>query len=111
MSEELLQGMVQTLTSSSNLTVKKNGKQIDIDVSAPFHRIPMMETLEEATGVSLPLDNPGKLQSILKGLVEQYHIPCALPHSNSRLLDKLVGHFIENNEVGSFEGNEERSGF
>ncbi|CAI5723724.1 unnamed protein product [Peronospora farinosa] len=57
------------------------------------------EITGKATGVTIPIDDPEKCVAVLEEQVTKYELECAPPRSIARLLDKLVGHFIEDNKA------------
>lgn len=99
MTEQLFSSMVKEITGSYALTIQREvGEEpVTIDFTPPFRRVRMVPAVEEATGVSIPIDEPEKCRTILDELVVKHGLECAAPRSVARLLDKLVGHFIEDN--------------
>ena len=72
----------------------------EIDFTPPFRRINMIEGLEAATKVNFPADlTTAATNDFLSSLAEQYNINCPAPRTTARLLDKLVGHFLEDGIV------------
>jgi len=73
---------------------------IEIDFTTPWKRIPLMKGLEDALGVSLPkgkeLDTE-QAREFFDKLAKEKNVECANPRTTSRLIDKLVGEFIEVN--------------
>jgi lysyl-tRNA synthetase class 2 len=70
---------------------------VEIDFTPPFKRISMMEGLEEAMGLKLPeLDDPEIDAKLVKILADK-GVECSPPHTTARLLDSLVGEFLEDN--------------
>ncbi|GES78123.1 Lysyl-tRNA synthetase [Rhizophagus clarus] len=64
----------------------------------PFKRVNMISTLEEKLGVKFPPASElhtEKTAKFLQELCEKYEIECSPPRTCARLLDKLVGEFIE----------------
>jgi lysyl-tRNA synthetase class 2 len=60
----------------------------------------MMKGLEEAVGVELPKADSlhtEETREFFEKLCKEKGVDCAPPRSTSRLIDKLVGHFIEVN--------------
>jgi lysyl-tRNA synthetase class 2 len=100
MTETLFSQMVKEITGSYQLTIQKDPQEepITIDFTPPFKRIRMVSTIEEATGVKIPIENPETCLPLLEKLVTKYELECSPPRSISRLLDKLVEHFIEDNK-------------
>jgi lysyl-tRNA synthetase class 2 len=59
----------------------------------------MMEGLEEKMGVKLPdLEDPDVEKKLL-GLLQKHDLECTPPHTVARLLDTLVGEFLEDNII------------
>ena len=97
--EELLSGMVMSLTGSYILKYNPEGiesKEICIDFTPPFRRISMIASLEEAIKRKLPEDlNAQEAQEILCKICQEYSIEVPNPRTVPRLLDKMVGKFLE----------------
>lgn len=100
MTEKLFSEMVKEITGGYTITIQKEpGEEpVTIDFTPPFKRVRMVTAVEEATGVKIPINEPKKCLPILEQLVTKYGLDCAPPRSIARLLDKLVGHFIEDNK-------------
>lgn len=71
-------------------------KEIEIDFTPPFRRMDLVTELEKHIGIKLP-NNLGTEESrgILLDLCSKFSVECKDPKTNARLLDKLVGHFLE----------------
>ncbi|CAJ1940976.1 unnamed protein product [Sphenostylis stenocarpa] len=98
--EQMLSGMVKELTKGSyKIKYHANGvdkEPIEIDFTPPFRRIDMIEGLEQIAGLSIPKDLSGEeANQYLKDACLKYEIKCPPPETTARLLDKLVGHFLE----------------
>ncbi|KAK2575842.1 hypothetical protein KPH14_007217 [Odynerus spinipes] len=99
--EDMISGMVKTIHGSYKVVYHPNGPEgdpVEIDFTPPFKRISMMKTLEEVLQVKLPdadkLGTP-EANAILNDLCVKHEIECPPPRTAARLLDKLVGEFIE----------------
>ncbi|KAF9264605.1 lysyl-tRNA synthetase [Marasmius fiardii PR-910] len=102
MTEILVEGLVQELTGGSTQLwyhpEGDKGKPWLLDFKRPWKRYDMIETLEEKLGVKFP---PGdtlhteEAGNFLKELCEKHNVECSEPRTNARLLDKLVGEYIE----------------
>ena len=71
---------------------------MEIDFTPPFRRVPMMKGLAEALGVELPAAdklNTEEARLFFDKLCTEKNVECKAPRSTSRLIDKLVGEFIE----------------
>ena len=111
MTEEMLSGMVLKFTGGYQIKYhpegkdefdKKTGKKLTnkpewvIDFKPPFKKIDMIEELEKELKVKLPKNlESEETRKMLDDLCVKHNVECAKPRSTSRLLDKLVGEFIE----------------
>lgn len=99
MSELMFSSMVKSITGSYDLTIEREpGKVVTVNFEPPFQRIPMVKTIEEATNTKIPIEDPEKCLPIVEALCKKYDLECTPPRTTARLLDKLVAHFIEDNE-------------
>lgn len=100
--EKFLSNMVYSLYGKYVVTYHPNGvdggEPMTIDFTPPFRKVDMMEELKTLLGVTLPpadqLDTP-EANKVLNDLCTKHQIECSPPRTSARLLDKLVGHFIE----------------
>ncbi|XP_029040693.2 lysine--tRNA ligase isoform X2 [Osmia bicornis bicornis] len=99
--EDMVSGMVKTIHGSYKITYHPDGPEgeaVEIDFTPPFKRISMMKTLEEMLKVKLPqadqLNTP-EANQILSDICTKHEVECPPPRTAARLLDKLVGEFIE----------------
>ncbi|KHN03344.1 Lysine--tRNA ligase [Glycine soja] len=100
LTEQMLSGMVKELTKGSyKIKYHADGidkEPIEIDFTTPFRRIDMIEELEKMAGLSIPKDlSSEEANQYLKDACVKYEIKCPPPETTARLLDKLVGHFLE----------------
>lgn len=68
-----------------------------VDFTPPFKRIPMVAGLEEELKCKFPstdLSTPETKQFLLD-LCAKHEVDCPPPHTTARLLDRLVGEFLE----------------
>ena len=97
--EKLLSEMVLNLHGSHKIKYHpdgKDGKEIEIDFTPPFRRISMIAGLEEALGVKFPKDLASDAANdFLKALCAKHEVECKPPQTTTRLLDKLVGEYLE----------------
>lgn len=101
MTEEMLSGMVKEITGGYKIKYqpKPNTEEVEIDFTPPFKRISMIEGIEEKIGQKLPdLDDP-KIEAKLEVILEKFGLECPPPQTTARLLDTLVGEFLEDNIV------------
>ncbi|KAF7994113.1 hypothetical protein HCN44_011382 [Aphidius gifuensis] len=100
--ENMLSEMVKKITGSCKFQYNPDGPEsesIEIDFTPPFKKIPLIKTLEDKLNVKLPSAN--ELNTIesnkfLDDLCIKHNVECQSPRTTARLLDKLVGKFIEN---------------
>lgn len=97
MTEEMISGMVKEITGDYVIeyAAEEGGEPVKIDFSPPWKRISMIEGIEQATNTKFPpLDSPD-LVPFLEDLCKQHNVDCKPPRTTARLIDKLVGHFLE----------------
>jgi len=102
LTESLIEGLVKYLTGGNTTLIYqpegKEGKEYTLDFKRPWKRYDMIETLEEKLGAKFP---PGdtlhtaEANTFLRDLCKKHNVECSEPRTNARLLDKLVGEFIE----------------
>jgi lysyl-tRNA synthetase, class II len=102
LTEEFLSGLAKEICGGKTL-VKYHpegpeGPEIEIDFSGPFRRVSMIDELERKMNVKFP--DPSTFASpeftaFLEELCTKHEVECSAPRTTARLLDKLVGHFIE----------------
>ena len=111
MTEEMLSGMVLKFTGGYQIKYhpegkdevdKKTGKKLTnkpewvIDFKPPFKKIEMIPELEKELNIKLPENlESEETRKMLDDLCVKLNVECVKPRSTTRLLDKLVGEFIE----------------
>lgn len=102
--EEFLSSMVKHICGSYKINYSTRDASgnptgsYEIDFTPPFRRIPMLKGLEDAMGVTLPRGadlETEETRSYLDKLCVERGVDCSAPRSTARLIDKLVGHYIE----------------
>lgn len=103
LTEEFLSGLAREITGSETSVLKYHpegpeGPEIEIDFSGPFRRVSMIDELERKMEVKFPdattFSTP-EFTAFLESLCTKHQVECTAPRTTARLLDKLVGHFIE----------------
>jgi lysyl-tRNA synthetase class 2 len=105
LTEQMVSGMVKEITGSYKVVVHPEGgagsdnaaaAALEIDFTPPFRRISMISELQKLAGFEIPKDlsAPTTAPFLLKQC-GRLGINVSPPHTTARLLDKLVGHFIE----------------
>eukprot|EP00088_Acartia_fossae_P055869 TRINITY_DN6494_c0_g2_i1.p1 TRINITY_DN6494_c0_g2~~TRINITY_DN6494_c0_g2_i1.p1 ORF type:complete len:577 (+),score=167.46 TRINITY_DN6494_c0_g2_i1:41-1771(+) len=99
--EKLLSGMVKAIFGTYKVTYHPDGPEgeaKEIDFTPPFKRIRMIPDLEKILGVKLPCPtqlHTDEARLALDKICVSREIECAPPRTAARLLDKLVGDFLE----------------
>ncbi|KAI8324556.1 lysyl-tRNA synthetase [Martensiomyces pterosporus] len=94
--EELLRGMSREVAGSTVVqAVGSGGETMDIDLGRPFKRIDVLEFLRKEIP-ELPIEfTTDEAKNQLVEILRARHIPAPKPHTTPRLLDRLIGHYIE----------------
>ncbi|KAF5100349.1 hypothetical protein D0Z00_001317 [Geotrichum galactomycetum] len=99
--EILFSEMVKEITGSYKVEYHPDGpegKKLEIDFSRPWKRLDMIATLEERLNVKFP---PGdelhteETNQFLRKVLKDNKLECSPPLTNARMLDKLVGEYLE----------------
>ncbi|XP_015787819.1 lysine--tRNA ligase [Tetranychus urticae] len=99
--ETMLSGLVKSVHGSYKITYHPegpDGQSVEIDFTPPFRRIKMLPDLEKCLGVKFPAYDTLDSDEANKFFSDQclkHEVDCAPPRTTARLIDKLVGHFIE----------------
>lgn len=91
--------MVHSIKGTYKIThTPEEGDPYEIDFQPPFKRIPMMKGLEEKLKVKMPknteLGTP-EARQFFDDLCKKNGVDCSPPRSTARLIDKLVGKYLE----------------
>ncbi|KAK2761779.1 lysyl-tRNA synthetase [Arachnomyces sp. PD_36] len=99
LTEDLVSGLVKHITGGYETAFHtQSGEVYNVNWKAPWKRVEMIPALEEATGEKFP---PGtelhtqETNDFLKKVLKKVNVECTPPLTNARMLDKLVGEFIE----------------
>ena len=103
MTEDMLSKMCYSIHGTYKIQYHPNGQDdkdnvIEIDFTAPFRRIPMMAGLEEVLGIKLPKNtelDTEESRIFFDKLCKEKNVDCSNPRTTARLIDKLVGHYLE----------------
>lgn len=93
----MISGMVKEITGSYVIpyAAEEGGEPVMIDFSPPWKRVPMIGGLEDAIGEKFPPMESAELHPFLEATCVKHNVECRAPRTTARLLDKLVGHFLE----------------
>jgi lysyl-tRNA synthetase class 2 len=105
MTEELVSGMVKHIhgTYKTKYHTAK-GEEVEINWEAPWPRIDMIPSLEECTGEKFPPAeglHTTETNAFFKKVLAKTGVECNPPLTNARMLDALVGHYLEDQCVSS----------
>ncbi|CAG8953581.1 hypothetical protein HYFRA_00010040, partial [Hymenoscyphus fraxineus] len=99
MTEALVSGLVKHITGGTTTKFHtQHGEEYEVNWAAPWKRIEMIPALEEATGEKFP---PGdqlhtmETNEFFKRVLKKMKLECSPPLTNARMLDKLVGEYLE----------------
>ena len=100
MTETMISELVKKITGSYKVEFHPLGPEsknkIEIDFTTPWPRISMMSKLEEILEVKFPKDlSSQETRDMLKTLIDDNEVECEEPQTTARMIDKLVGEFIE----------------
>uniref|UniRef100_V9KKX9 Lysine--tRNA ligase n=1 Tax=Callorhinchus milii TaxID=7868 RepID=V9KKX9_CALMI len=99
--EKLLSGMVKHITGGFKVVYHPEGPEgpgCEIDFTPPFRRVSLTKDLEKIVGVKFPPTEQYETEETRKffdDLCAQKGVECPSPRTTARLLDKLVGEFLE----------------
>jgi lysyl-tRNA synthetase class 2 len=107
MTEQLISGMVMEITGSmvlkyhvplpsSNPDEPEKFEEITIDFTPPWRRMSMVAELERILNITIPRPfSSGETRQFLIKVCEEKGVLCTPPQTTARLLDKLVGEYLE----------------
>lgn len=99
MTEELVSGLVKKITGGTTTKfVTQHGEEYEVNWAAPWRRVEMIPALEEATEEKFPPSeelHTTETNEFLKRVLKKMKVECSPPLTNARMLDKLVGEYIE----------------
>ncbi|KAF7682984.1 putative lysine--tRNA ligase, cytoplasmic [Astathelohania contejeani] len=102
MTEEMLCGMVKEIAGTTEILYHPPKREerpdpVTIDFKGPFKRINLLDGLSEKLGIKLTgenIENKEILEKLI-GICDERGIIVSEPKTISRVLDKLVGEFLE----------------
>lgn len=102
--ERMVSGMVKSLFGTYKIQYHPNqsdeggkGEPIEVDFTPPFRRMSMLAELQKTLGVTFPkMDlQTEEARKYLDDLCVKQGVECSNPRTTARLLDKLVGDYLE----------------
>lgn len=76
----------------------QSGEEYKVNWARPWKQIEMIPALEEATGEKFPPADQlhtSEANEFLDKVLKKMKVECSAPRTNARMIDKLVGEFIE----------------
>lgn len=99
MTEDLVTGLVKHIHGSYKTKYHTiNGEEIEINWEGPWRRIEMISTLEECVGEKFPPADElhtDEANVFFRRILKKTGVECSAPLTNARMLDALVGEFLE----------------
>jgi lysyl-tRNA synthetase class 2 len=98
LTEQMLAEICMSACGTLKIEYLKDGatEPMKVDVTPPYKRISMMAELERLLEVKFPVDlGSDETKAILLECCKKSKIDCPPPHTNARLIDRLVGELIE----------------
>ncbi|KAL9055781.1 MAG: hypothetical protein Q9162_003315 [Coniocarpon cinnabarinum] len=99
MTEDLVSGMVFHALGKYETTYHtQSGEELHVNWAKPWRRVDLIPELEKQTGEKFP---PGdqlhtqETNDFLQRVLKKTNVQCPPPLTNARMIDKLVGEFIE----------------
>lgn len=96
--EEVVCAIVEKTVGSNKITVRvdESGKTTEVDFSRPWKRISIMEEIGRILKVDIPTDlESEETNKFFDELCVKNKVDCSKPRTTARLIDKIVGEFIE----------------
>ncbi|XP_025115019.1 lysine--tRNA ligase-like isoform X1 [Pomacea canaliculata] len=101
LAEELLSGLVKHLTGGYKVVYHPEGPEgeaVEIDFTPPFKRFSLVRDLEKSLGIQFPSPttfSTEETRQFFDNLCIKHEVECPPPRTVARMLDKLVGVFLE----------------
>ncbi|CRK19988.1 hypothetical protein BN1708_003269 [Verticillium longisporum] len=97
--EDLVSGLVKHLTGGYKTQFHtQTGEVYEVNWEKPWKRFEMIPELEKQTGEKFPPSNQlhtAETNEFLRGVLKKMKLDCSPPLTNARMIDKLVGEYIE----------------
>lgn len=98
MTEKMVSDMVLSIHGTHKVWYHRQGdaEPTLVDFTPPFKRLSMIGELEKILGEKIPFPLESDVANeFLKAQCAKHNVACSAPQTTARLLDKLVGEFIE----------------
>ncbi|XP_049877716.1 lysine--tRNA ligase-like isoform X2 [Pectinophora gossypiella] len=103
--EILLSGLIKSIHNSYKVKYHpkgRSGEEVEVDFTPPYPRIYLLPALEKALNVTFPPANElhtPEANVFLVQLCDKYQVDCSPPWTSARIIDSLVGEFIQEHIV------------
>ncbi|KAK1689127.1 lysyl-tRNA synthetase [Colletotrichum godetiae] len=99
LTEELVSGLVKHVTGGYKTKFHtQHGEVYEVNWEKPWKRFEMIPELEKATGETFPPADQlhtAETNEFLQKVLKKMNLECSPPLTNARMIDKLVGEYIE----------------
>ncbi|KAK1728530.1 uncharacterized protein BDZ83DRAFT_111494 [Colletotrichum acutatum] len=99
LTEELVSGLVKHVTGGYKTKFHtQHGEVYEVNWEKPWKRFEMIPELEKATGEKFPPADQlhtAETNEFLQKVLKKMNLECSPPLTNARMIDKLVGEYIE----------------
>ncbi|KAI9726744.1 MAG: lysyl-tRNA synthetase [Chrysothrix sp. TS-e1954] len=99
LTEDLVEGMVRHVTGGLETTYHtQSGEEFNVNWAKPWRRVEMIPELERCTATPFPAGDQlhtAETNAFLRDLCKSTQTDCPPPLTNARMIDKLVGKYIE----------------
>nr|XP_036586975.1 lysyl-tRNA synthetase [Colletotrichum truncatum]KAF6797705.1 lysyl-tRNA synthetase [Colletotrichum truncatum] len=99
LTEDLVSGLVKHVTGGYKTKFHtQHGEVYEVNWEKPWKRFEMIPELEKATGETFPPADQlhtAETNEFLQKVLKKMKIECSPPLTNARMIDKLVGEYIE----------------
>ncbi|CCF36509.1 lysyl-tRNA synthetase [Colletotrichum higginsianum] len=99
LTEDLVSGLVKHLTGGYKTKFHtQHGEVYEVNWEKPWKRFEMIPELEKATGEKFPPADQlhtAETNEFLQKVLKKMKLECSPPLTNARMIDKLVGEYIE----------------
>ncbi|WYZ37847.1 hypothetical protein EsH8_II_001353 [Colletotrichum jinshuiense] len=99
LTEELVSGLVKHVTGGYKTKFHtQHGEEYEVNWEKPWKRFEMIPELEKATGEKFPPADQlhtAETNEFLQKVLKKMKLDCSPPLTNARMIDKLVGEYIE----------------
>lgn len=106
MTEIMISELVKEVNGSYKIQYHPNPNNdeevMELDFSRPWKRINMIEELEKILDVKFPAGDQlhtKETNEFLQSILKKQNLQCSPPLTNARMLDKLVGEYLEDQSI------------